>query len=75
MYVDTHVDIIMYNTCTCTCIYFEPSKELEMLQYSESVKEDIVLGTDAEALSDLVHVGPDVITIDDCCTRRGCVQT
>ena len=46
-----------------------------MLQYSESVEEDIVLGTDAEALSDLVHVGPDVITIDDCCTRRGCVQT
>ena len=40
---------------------------------SESVKEDVVLGTDAETVSDLVHVTPDVITIDDCCTRCWCV--
>ena len=34
-----------------------------------------MLGTDAETVSDLVHVTPDVITIDDCCTRCWCVQT
>ena len=68
----------MYSVSTWVCVCnpnLKSCEKPEMLQYSESVKEDIVLGTDAEAVSDLVHVGPDVITIDDCCTRRGCVQT
>ena len=56
-------------------MYLESSKELEVLQYSESVEEHIVLGTDAEAVSDLIHVAPYVITIDDSCSRCGCVQT
>ena len=46
-----------------------------MFPDGESVKEDIVLGTDAEAVSDLVHVAPYVISIDDCCPSRRCVQT
>ena len=53
----------------------ESGKELEVLRDSESVKENIVLGADAEALADLVHVVPDVETIDDCRASRGCVQT
>ena len=50
-------------------------KELEVLRDSESVKEHIVLGANAEAPTDLVHVAPDVVTIDDCRASRGCVQT
>ena len=46
-----------------------------MLKDSESVKEDIVLWTDAKTVSDLIHVVPDVITIDDCCTSCWCVET
>ena len=46
-----------------------------MFPDGESVKEDIVLGTDAETVSDLVHVAPYVISIDDCCPSRRCVQT
>ena len=56
-------------------IHLKSGKELEVLLYSEPVKEHIVLGTDAQALADLVHVAPDVITIDHCRTSRGCVQT
>ena len=55
--------------------YLEPAKQFEMLHHSESVKQYIVLGTDSETLSDLVHVVPDVITIDDCCTSSWCVKT
>ena len=50
----------------------ESCKEFEMLHHSESVEEYIMLGTDSEAVSDLVHVAPDVITIDDCCTSSWC---
>jgi len=57
------------------CIYLESGKELQMFSDSEPVKEHIVLGTDAQALADLVHVAPDVITIDHCRTSRGRVQT
>ena len=53
----------------------ESCKEFEMLHYCESVKEYIVLGTASKAVSDLVHVAPDVIAIDDCCTSSWCVQT
>ena len=53
----------------------ESPKEGEMFPDGESVKEDVVLGTDAETVSDLVHVAPYVISIDDCCTSRRCVQT
>ena len=56
-------------------LYLQSGKELEMLQYCEPVKEHIVLGTDPQALADLVHVGSDVLVIDHCCATRGCVQT
>ena len=46
-----------------------------MFPDSESVKEDIVLGTYTKTLPDLVNVAPDIIAIDDCCTSSGCVQT
>ena len=46
-----------------------------MFHDGESVKEDVVLGTDAETMSNLVHVTPDVVPIDDCCTRCWGVQT
>ena len=61
--------------CSLGMINLKYCKELQVLQDSESVKEDIVLGTDAETVSDLVHVAPYVIPIDDCCTSRRCVQT
>ena len=46
-----------------------------MFSDCQPVEEDVVLGADPEAMSDLVHVGPDVITVDDCCTSRWCEQT
>ena len=61
--------------CSLCAIHLEHGKELEMFSDSEPVKEHIVLGTDAQALADLVHVAPDVITIDHCRASRGCVQT
>ena len=54
-------------------MYLKSGKELEVFQDSEPVKQDIVLGADSQTLSDLVHVSPDVIAIDHCCTSRGCV--
>ena len=56
-------------------LYLQSGKELEMLQYCEPVEEHVVLGTDPQALSDLVHVGSDVVVIDHCCATRGYVQT
>ena len=67
-----HIAIYVH---ACTCNYLQYSKQPQVLHYCESVKEYIVLGTDSEAVSDLVHVAPDVITIDDCCTSSWCVQT
>ena len=64
-----------FNSKKALGIYLQHCKELQVFPDSESVKEDIVLGTDAETVSDLVHVAPYVISIDDCCTSRRCVQT
>ena len=74
-YVHVHAVCIRRSTQQRKKSNLESCEELEVLQYSESVKEHIVLGTDAEAVSDLVHVAPYVITIDDGCSRRGCVQS
>ena len=66
---------IVHNVLMHAYAYLESAKQFEMLHHSESVEEHIMLGTDSETLSDLVHVAPDVITIDDCCTTSWCVQT
>ena len=42
---------------------------------SKFIKEYIVLRTNAKTVSDLVHVCPNVILINDCCTRCRCIQT
>ena len=34
-----------------------------------------MLGADSKALSNLLHISPDVMTIDDCCATSGCIQT
>ena len=41
---------------------------------SKAIKEHIVLGTYAEAVSNLVHLCKDVVSIDDGIPRGGCVQ-
>ena len=56
-------------------MYLESAKQFQMFQYSKSVKQYIVLGTDTKAVSNLVHIAPDIISIDDCCTTCGGVQT
>ena len=56
-------------------LYLEHGKKSEVFINSQPVKEHVVLGTDPQALSDLVHVGSDVIVIDHCCATSGCVQT
>ena len=74
MYI-VHVHVVYVHVHVCDVSHLEYSKKLQVLRDSESVKEHIMLWTYSEAVSDLVHVAPDVITIDDCCTSRGGVQT
>ena len=41
----------------------------------ESIKEDIMLGTDAHGFADLFHVSTDVKPLNDGSAIRWCVQT
>ena len=72
MYNPTH---IYMSSTYCSSIYLKSAKQCEVFSDSESVKEHIMLWAYSEAVSDLIHVVPDVISIDDCCTSRGGVQT
>ena len=49
-------------------------EEPQVLLDSESIKEDIVLWTDAKTSSDLVHPCQDAVAIDDGVPRGGRVQ-
>ena len=54
--------------------YLESGEEGEVLSDCESVKENVVLGTDAEGVADLVHVLQNAEPVDHRIPRRGCVQ-
>ena len=54
---------------------FQQCKELEVFIDSESVKENVMLRTHSQTLANLIHIFPDVVAIDDCCTTCGRVET
>ena len=57
----------------CTCL--EPSEEAEMFRDSQPVKQHIMLWTDAQVLTNLVHASKNVIAIDKSRAWGGCVET
>ena len=44
--------------------YLESHEEAEVLLNSETIEEDIVLWTDTQTLSNLIHVSEDTVAID-----------
>ena len=50
--------------------YLQHGKEGQVLPYSQSIKENIVLWTDPQTTSDQVHLSVDVVAIDLCPSGR-----
>ena len=55
--------------------YFQSTEEAQMLFNSEPVKQHIVLGTDAKAFTDEVHICQNTQTIDEGISRGGSIQS
>lgn len=55
--------------------HLEAEEEGQMFADSESVEEDIVLGTDSQAVPDLVDLAQDVVAADLSRTASRGVQT
>ncbi len=49
--------------------YLQSAEESQVLFNSESVKEHIVLGTDAQTVTNLVHVSQNTVAIDSSISR------
>ena len=54
--------------------HLEPEEEGEVLSDRQAIKENVMLRTNAETLSDLVHICENTVSIDGSCTTGGGVE-
>ena len=45
--------------------------EQKVLPHCQQVKQNVVLGTETEGVTDVVHLGPDVLSVHTGCPRGG----